>query len=230
MSSFGKRSVFLACVGAISVPLVAAALAYGCTAVATLQVSKSAATAGSTISVSGRFFGTHDDATADTNSRVEIRLGSLTGPVLATAAPSGTDRSFTVPVTVPNGTPASDTFLAAIQKRPDGTNVYGTPARQALKVIAPPAPAPASGFAGGGSSGGITPTVVPDVMDTLTLAEARRAAMVRVRRSSPGARRIRARCSRVSRTRATCRVRWSSKGRARARRLVVNSQSSSSAW
>ena len=105
MSSFGKRSLFLVCIGAVSVPLVAAALAYGCTAVATLTPSKTSATAGTTVSVTGRFFGTHDPSTDSTNSRAQIRLGSLTGPVLAEGAPSGQDRSFTVNVTIPAGTP-----------------------------------------------------------------------------------------------------------------------------
>src|SRR3954471_11593450 len=81
MSSFAKRSTFLVCVGAISVPLVAAALAYGCTAVATLAAGQSAARAGTAVAVTGKYFGPHDPATDNTNGLAEIRLGSLTGPV-----------------------------------------------------------------------------------------------------------------------------------------------------
>ena len=227
MSSFGRRSLFLVCVGAISVPLVAAALAYGCTAVATLTASKSAAAAGTTVTVTGKYFGTHDPATDSTNGLAEIRLGSLTGPVLATGSPVTAERTFTVQVRIPAGTPAGDTFLAATQKTATGTPVYGTPARAAFKVLAAPS-------SGGGSTGGSANTVATTtptgVVETLSLAEARRAARMRIKRRVAGAKRIRAKCSRRSATSATCRVRWSAKGKSHSRKVVVKSQASSSAW
>lgn len=226
MNSFGKRSLFLVCVGAISVPLVAAALAYGCTAVATLTASPGSATAGSTVAVTGRFFGTHDPSADNTNGEVQIRLGSLTAPVLATATPTGSDRSFTVNVTIPAGTPAGNTFLAATQHTATGTMVYGTPARQSFTVLAAVA-APKTG-AGTGSSPKVE--VIAPPADTLTLAEARRAAKMRIKRKSSSAKRIRVRCSRRSRTSATCRVRWTSKGKRHSKRLVVKSSASSAAW
>jgi hypothetical protein len=229
MSSFGKRSLFLVCIGAVSVPLVAAALAYGCTAVATLAPSQTAAKAGSTISVTGRFFGTHDPSTDNTNSVAEIRLGSLTGPVLATGSPAGQDRSFTVNVTIPAGTPAGATFLAATQKTATGTPVFGTPARQAFTVLAP-ASSGGGGSSGAGATNKVATTVVPNVVETLTLAQARRAARMRVKRSHKGAKRIKASCSRRSRTSATCRVKWTSKGKAHSKKVVVKSTSSSAAW
>lgn len=229
MRSIGKRSLFLACVGAVSVPLAAAALAYGCTAVATLAVSQGAATPGTTVAVTGKFFGTHDPSVDNTNGLAEIRLGSLTGPVLTTAAPAGVDRSFTVQVKVPAGTPTGDTFLAATQERADGTVVYGTPARQAFKVLA------TSTAAGGGSTSApannVTTTDTPaDVAEGLTLAEARRLAKMRIERADGAAKRIRTNCARRSATSARCNVKWTSKGKKRAKKLVVKSQVQSSAW
>ena len=231
MTSFRKRSLFLVCTGAVSVPLVAAALAYGCTAVATISFDKTAGAAGSTVSVTGKFFGTHDAATDNTNGLAEIRLGSLTGPVLATAAPAGTDRSFTVQVQIPAGTPAGDTFIAATQKRADGTRVYGTPARQSFKVTAAAAPAPAAGAPTFVAPNRVMTTVPQNVAETLTLAEARRVARTKIKRSSRSARNIRARCSRRSATSATCRVQWTSNGKKKTKRVVVNAQASAaSAW
>ena len=229
MSSFKKRSLFLVCVGAVSVPLVAAALAYGCTAVATLAASQGAATAGTTISVTGKYFGTHDPATDNTNGRAEIRLGSLTGPVLATGAPSGSDQAFTVNVTIPAGTPAGDTFIAATQKRANGTPVYGTPARQAFKVLA--AAAPGVETVGPPTAiNKVVATVPQDITETLSLSAARREAKMRIKRSARGAKSIKASCSRRSRTAATCKVRWVANGKAYSKRLVVKSQASSAAW
>ncbi|MGH3995693.1 MAG: hypothetical protein ACRDSN_24895, partial [Pseudonocardiaceae bacterium] len=127
------------------------------------------------------------------------------------------------------GTPAGATFLAATQKTASGTPVYGTPARQAFTVLASPASAPAGG-ATGGSTNNVAATVPTNVVETLTLAEARRAAKMRVKRGSPRAKSIRANCSRRSRTSATCRVKWTANGKSRSKRLVVKSQASSSAW
>ncbi|HWF52498.1 MAG TPA: hypothetical protein VG294_17785 [Solirubrobacteraceae bacterium] len=129
--------------GLIAVPMAAAAVtAYACTAVATLTDSPGAAVAGSTVTVNGAFFGTHSATDSTSAGPVLIRLGSLTGPVLATASPSGTDRSFSVQVTIPADAVAGDTFLAATQQTASGTPVFGTPARQAFTVTAAPAPTP----------------------------------------------------------------------------------------
>jgi hypothetical protein len=136
MSKLSKRAWFAISLGLLAVPLVATAIAYGCTAVATLSADPGAAAAGSTITVSGQGFGTHDPALANSNGPAEIRLGSVTGPVLATASPTGTKRTFSVQVTVPQAA-AGDTFITATQTTASGTPVYGTPARQAFTVTAP---------------------------------------------------------------------------------------------
>jgi len=137
MRSFGfrKRALLLVALGLIAVPLSMAAVAYACTAVATLSNSPGAASAGSTVTVSGKGFGNHDPSVASSNGPAEIHLGSLSGPVLATASPSGTDKGFSVQMTVPPGTPAGDTFIVATQQQADGRPVFGTPARQAFTVM-----------------------------------------------------------------------------------------------
>lgn len=134
----GKRAWFAISLGVLAVPLVATAIAYACTAVATLTTNPGAAPAGSTIMVNGTGFGTHNGA-ADDSGPAEIRIGSVTGPVLATAMPTTTKKTFSVAVTIPAGTPVGDTFIAATEREADGTPVYGTPARQAFTVTAPAA-------------------------------------------------------------------------------------------
>jgi hypothetical protein len=94
------------------------------------------------VTVNGQFFGTHSASDATSAGLVELRLGSLSGPVLATANPSGTDRSFSVQVAIPADAVPGDTFIAATQQTATGTPVYGTPARQAFTVAAPPVTLP----------------------------------------------------------------------------------------
>jgi hypothetical protein len=135
--------MLLVSLSVLAVPLGAAAVtAYACTSVATLTDSPGAAAAGSTVTVTGQFYGIHNPADATSAGPVEIRLGSLTGPVLAAATPSGTDRSFSVQVAIPAGAVPGDTFLTATQQTASGTPVYGTPAHQAFTVSAAPATLP----------------------------------------------------------------------------------------
>jgi hypothetical protein len=138
MHKLSKRATLLISLGALAVPLGAAAVtAYACTAVATLSDSPGAAVPGSTVTVNGAFFGTHNPSDATTAGQVEIRLGSLTGPVLADATPSGTSRTFSIQVTIPSTATPGDTFLAATQLTAAGTPVFGTPARQFFTVSPP---------------------------------------------------------------------------------------------
>ncbi len=159
MRKLRKRALLLIGLGVMLVPLAITAVAYACTAVSTLSISPGAATAGSTVTVTGKFFGTHNPADATSDGPAQIRLGSLSGPVLATASPSGTDRSFTVQVTIPKSAAAGDTFLAATQQTASGTAVYGTPSRQAFTVSAP-ATAPPTTF-GPVTEPSATPASVP---------------------------------------------------------------------
>jgi hypothetical protein len=121
----------------MAIPLAVAAVAYACTSVATISANPATAAAGSTLTITGKYFGVHGSvASADNNGPAVIRFGSMDGPVLATASPSGTDRSFSVAVTIPKNAAVGQTILIATQNGPDGTPVYGTPARQLLSVTA----------------------------------------------------------------------------------------------
>jgi hypothetical protein len=174
MHKFSKRATLLVSLGLMAIPLGAAAVtAYACTAVATLSDSPGAALPGSTVTVTGNFFGTHNAADATSAGPVELRLGSLTGPVLATASPSGTARSFSVQVAIPANAVPGDTFIAATQQTATGTPVYGTPARQAFTVSAPPA-APPPLFAPVSFTPPAAACVVPSVKGMTTSAAERK--------------------------------------------------------
>lgn len=142
MRKFSRRTTVLVTLGAMAIPLGATAVAaYACTAVATLSETPASAVAGTPVTVTGAFFGVHDPTTATTNGPVDIRLGSLSGPVLAEVTPSGGDRSFSAQVTIPATATPGETFFVATQLTSTGTPVFGTPARQAFTVTAPAAPA-----------------------------------------------------------------------------------------
>ena len=221
-----RHRAWLLSLGVLCVPLAAAAVAYGCTAAATLTPGAAATAAGDTVTVTGKYFGTHDPEDINSNSPVDIRLGSVTGPVLATARPTGTDRAFTVRFRVPAGTPAGDTFITGTQLSATGTPVYGTPARQSFKVL-PARPAGPTG----GSPPAPQPQLVSPPVATLSMATARRLARVRVLRSKPGAKKIRASCARRSRTTAICRAKYRLKSKTRtSKRFVVKAPSSSAVW
>lgn len=224
MRGVARRTWFLFGLGALCVPLVAAAVAYGCTAAAVLESSPGAAAPGSTVTVTGKYFATHDASPASA-SPAQIRLGSVTGPVLATAEPTGEDRGFTVTMRVPESAAAGDTVLSATQYRVDGTPVYGTPARQAFKILPAPPAARDSAPAGGGQS---VSQVLSRPVAFLSLATARRMARARVLRSRRSAKRIRATCVRRSRASAVCRAKYrlGSKTR-RTKKFVVSAPRSS---
>lgn len=227
MKSIGRRAWFLLGLGALAVPLVATALAYGCTAAATLSASPGAAAAGSTVTVTGKYFGTHDPEDVTSNQPVQIRLGSVTGPVLANASPSGTDRAFTTRITIPRGTAVGDTFISATQLSATGTPVYGTPARQAFRVTAPPA---SSGTAAAGGGQQVARQVAARRLATLSMASARRKAKRAVLRKSRRAKALRTRCARKSRTTVACRVKYRVGSKTYSRRVVVRSTSTAASW
>ena len=108
-----------------------AAAAYACTALATLNLSAPAGTAGSTVAVTGAAF-----ATAAGSSPVALRWGKADGPVLAQATP---DRAGNISanVTVPADAKAGYHVIVATQTGPRGAAAPGTPARAAFEVVGP---------------------------------------------------------------------------------------------
>ena len=140
MHPLHKRLLLLMALGLLAVPVTAAGVAYACTALATTSVSRSAATVGDTVTVSGKGFAPHDASDLRT-SQAEVRMDSATGPVLAKASPSSnnTGGTFSVDITVPN-VDAGEHVLVVTQNGISGTPAYGTPARTVLMVQPKPAP------------------------------------------------------------------------------------------
>jgi len=229
MNGFGRRAYVLLGVGVIAVPLIAAALAYGCTAAAILSSNPGAAAPGGAVAVTGKYFKTHASDSPGSAGPVQVRLGGVTGPVLATATPEGADRQFTVRIRVPSDAAAGDTLLVGTQYESDGRPVYGTPARQAFEITRPAPAAPgATPVAVGGPVAQLFGT---ERLATLTMAQARRLARAQVLRKNRRAKRIRTRCARRSRTTAVCRVRYRARGKTVARRIAVRSHSvAARAW
>ena len=143
MHTVQKRLVTFGGMAVLAVPLTTAAIAYACTAIATVSTNSPTALAGGNVTVSGKGFTPHD--AGDTNTEpAKIRFDDIDGPVIATANPSGAadGGKFSVQIAVPALAPG-DHVLVVTQNGSDGRPAYGTPARQILTVLAPAAPAAA---------------------------------------------------------------------------------------
>jgi hypothetical protein len=140
-----RRIWYLLGLAGLAVPLSAAALAHACTGLATVSSNPSAARAGETITVIGKYFAAHDPTDARTEP-AKVRFDSPSGPVVGTASPSSArdSGSFSAQITVPE-LGAGDHVLIVTQNGTDGRPAYGTPARQAFTVLPPlPPVAPAA--------------------------------------------------------------------------------------
>ena len=160
--------------GALAAALVLlGSTAFACTNLATINLSTSIGRPGDAITVTGTGFmanadempmdgmvmedmgkgGTETMGTTSglaARSPVVLRWDGPDGPVLADAIP---DRSGTISVlfTVPEAESGSYTVLA-VQKNPQGYDVYGTPARAPLQVVGVGQP-PGDALRGSGSEG-----------------------------------------------------------------------------
>lgn len=143
----GKRGLTLLALSLVLVPMSAASLAYACTGLATISTSPGSAVAGATVTVDARGFAPHDPSDGRT-SPAEIRMDSMTGPVIGTASPSSAKSggNFSVQITVP-AVAAGDHVLIATQNGADGRPSYGTPARTVFTVDPTPAAAPVAAAA-----------------------------------------------------------------------------------
>ena len=133
----GRRA--LGVVGAaVAVPLVAASIAYACTALATLGLNPTQGDAGTQVQGTGRGF---SRATSGVEP-VILRFGSRTGTELWRGRPdAGGNISFSF--TVPKVNPGSYAIIAT-QNTADGQAVPGTPARASFTVTGAPAASPAA--------------------------------------------------------------------------------------
>ncbi len=208
----GRRRAgwFLAAVAACL--LVVGTQGFACTNLATINLSTSMGRPGDAVTVTGTGFlsnadempmdgmvmdmgpgGTMDASKLPVRSPVVVRWNGPDGPVLSDAIP---DRSGTISVlfTVPETT-AGHYMVVAVQKNPQGFDVYGTPARAAIQVLGPgQSPADAargSGAVGAGgqssSTGLIALTVALGALGVGLVAAGGLAAtrVIRARRSVP---------------------------------------------
>lgn len=138
---FGRRAGAL--VGAaVAVPLVAASIAYGCTALATLSLNNTQADAGGSVSGSGRAFSNATRGSASPEP-VIVHFNTRTGPVLWSGRPdAGGNVAFNF--NVPGDVQAGSYAIIATQNTADGQPVPGTPARATLTVSGPRATANAT--------------------------------------------------------------------------------------
>lgn len=196
-----------AVVCALAAVTMAAGTASACTNLATINLSSSAGKPGDVITLTGSGFMANSAempmdgmvmdmssmtmAALTVRSPVVLRWNGADGPVLSNAVP---DRSGTISVlfTIPEAAAGHYTVMA-IQKNPQGFDVYGTPARAPLQVIG------AGGAAGGdvrgsgtgagesGSGGVLALTVGLGVLGLGLLAAGGVAATrsIRVRRGVP---------------------------------------------
>lgn len=130
-----QRRTFTVLAGALVVPLVVAAAAYACTALATLSTERKAAQAGEVVNGKGTGFDSNP-----ASSKVEVHFNTRDGEVLWSGSPapgSGTVQfSFKVPDVAPG-----QYVLIATQTNAQGNPVGGTPARTSFEVTAPAAAA-----------------------------------------------------------------------------------------
>jgi len=129
-----RRPLYLMAFGAVAVPLVAASIAYACSALASLSVSAQSADSGVTVTGVGRNF-SNAHGGAPSAEPVVLHFNTRSGPVLWSGRPDANgsvDFSFQVPRTA-----AGSYALIATQNNADGVPVSGTPARAAFTVAGP---------------------------------------------------------------------------------------------
>ena len=129
-----RRPLYLMAFGVVAVPLVAASIAYACSALASLSVNTQSADSGATVTGVGRNF-SNAHGGAPSAEPVVLHFNTRSGPVLWSGRPDANgnvDFSFQVPRTA-----AGSYALIATQNNADGVPVSGTPARATFTVAGP---------------------------------------------------------------------------------------------
>jgi hypothetical protein len=129
-----RRPLYLMAFGVVAVPLVAASIAYACSALASLSVSTQSADSGATVTGVGRSF-SNAHGGAPSAEPVVLHFNSRTGPVLWSGRPDANGNvefAFQVPQTAPGSY-----ALIATQNNADGVPASGTPARATFQVAGP---------------------------------------------------------------------------------------------
>lgn len=117
--------------GALAVVVGIASAAYACAVLTTLELNRSKARPGATITATGGNYRQSTETAPVTD--VEIRLDSRTGRLLATATPTP-DRRIEATFDVPKVKAGWHTVLATQYNASTGAPVAGTPGRAQLKI------------------------------------------------------------------------------------------------
>ena len=144
MHLLGKRGLLLIALGLLAVPVTAAGVAYACTALATISTSSPSALAGSSVTVSGKYFAPHDPSDIRASPAV-VHMDRVDGPALASVSPgpAADGGRFSVDITVPAVDPGEHVVIVT-QSGIDGRPAYGTPARAVLMIDPTPPPVAAA--------------------------------------------------------------------------------------
>lgn len=129
-SGLGSRLVLFVAAAAATL-LITGAVASACTAMAVLEFDQAAPGPGDEVTGSGRGFRASHGQTQ--TQEVVIRFDTRDGEELTTTE-AGPDGGVSFSFTVPEDASAGHHVIVATQRDVQGTPVYGTPARQSLRV------------------------------------------------------------------------------------------------
>jgi hypothetical protein len=135
MKRFHGRRLLVVGLGLLAAPVVAASIAYACTALATLSLNPSQGDPGATSNGVGRGF-------SATGEPVVVRLGGANGQALWSGRPDA-GGSANISFQIPGNLTAGSYTIMATQNNLDGQPVPGSPARAELTVTGRPIVAPA---------------------------------------------------------------------------------------
>jgi hypothetical protein len=111
--------------------LFAAASAWACTNLATLNLSQGGGTVGQSINVTGSSF---KYVATGAPYPVVLHWNAATGPVLASVVPDATGNIYAT-ITIPDAQPGYYTLVATQTVK--GFDYYGTPARATIEIVQP---------------------------------------------------------------------------------------------
>ena len=129
------RKLTIGGIAALTLAMGAAAVAWACIPVATLNLAPGTVRPGDTVTVTGKFYGAKSDVT--------LHRAALDGPVLATATPDE-DGNISATFTVPGDAPAGSFLVVATQPAVPGFTTWGVPSR-AVVTVTPNGATPAVG-------------------------------------------------------------------------------------
>lgn len=135
----------------------AAAGAFACTNISTLNISDSSGRPGERVLVTGASFGNSSPTGRRTATPlpVRIRWNAPDGPTLGEVAPDGAG-NISASITIPDAAPGRYVIFA-VQQDADGYHMYGTPGRITYEILTPdgrsaPPDAPLAAAASSGGS------------------------------------------------------------------------------